>query len=197
MEHYFSKKPESILKLNLIYYKFGAKEFKFHTSSSVFSKKRIDKGTDLLIRECRIKGKERILDLGCGYGPVGVVISKIYPECELVMSDINERALTLAKRNLKLNGCKADVVQSNLYDGIKGEFDLIFSNPPQSAGKDICFRIITDALGFLKKRGSLQLVARHQKGGKDLAKKMEGVFGNVSTLGRKSGYHIYCSEKTD
>ena len=195
MEHYFSQKPKSKSELKLIGFRIGAKDFKFYTSSSVFSKRRVDKGTALLINESKIGDKERILDIGCGYGPVGVVISKTHPDCEVVMSDVNERALALAKKNLGLNNSEAEIVRSDLYDKIEEGFDVILSNPPQSAGKDICFTIITESINYLKKKGSLQLVARHQKGGKDLSKKMEEVFGNVSTLGRKSGYHLYYSEK--
>ena len=195
MEHYFSKKPESIPKSNLISYLLGAKEFKFHTSSSVFSKNKVDNGTSLLIKEGKILDKSRILDLGCGYGPVGVVMSKIHPDSEVVMSDVNDRALSLSRRNLKLNGCKAEVISSNLYEKLSGKFDVILSNPPQHAGKKVCFEIIIRAPDYLNTGGNLQLVVRHQRGGKDLAKKMEGVFGNVFTIGRKSGYHIYCSEK--
>ncbi len=195
MEHYFSEKPGSVPRIKEISYRIKSKDFKFFTSSSVFSRNKIDKGTDLLINESKITPKAKILDLGCGYGPVGIVLSRLYTQSEITMSDINERAVSLTKKNLKLNNVRATSIQSNLYQNISEEFDIILSNPPQSAGKKLCFRIIEDSINHLKKGGTLQLVARHQKGGKDLSKKMEEVFGNVGTLGRKSGYHIYCSKK--
>ena len=111
------------------------------------------------------------------------------------MSDINERAIALTKKNLKLNNIKAKTIMSNLFENIKGNFDIILSNPPQHAGKAICIEIIEQSFTHLNKNGSLQLVVRHQKGGKALSKKMHEIFGNVETIGRKSGYHIYYSEK--
>ncbi|MCK5282832.1 MAG: class I SAM-dependent methyltransferase [Nanoarchaeota archaeon] len=195
MEHYFSKKPTSIPKDNTIQYRYNSIDFKFITSSSVFSKKKVDKGTNLLIKESKIAQKAKILDIGCGYGPVGIVLSRIHPETQITMSDINERAISLAKKNLKLNNTGAAIVKSGLYDNIEGKFDIILSNPPQSAGKKLCFKLIEESIKHLNKNGSLQLVARHNKGGKDLSKKMEEIFGNLKTLGRQSGYHVYYSEK--
>lgn len=195
MEHYFSKKPLSRPKTNLIFYTCNSIDFKFYTSSSVFSKSKIDKGTALLIKESKIQKNSKLLDLGCGYGPVGIILSKLYPATKVTMSDINERALALAKKNLLLNNTKAKIIQSNLYDELDEKFDIILSNPPQSAGKKLCFEIIENAPKYLRAGGSLQLVARHQKGGKNLSEKMKEVFGNVKTIGRKSGYHIYYSKK--
>jgi 16S rRNA (guanine1207-N2)-methyltransferase len=191
MEHYFSKKPKSRPEKNIISYE----GLQFHTSSSVFSKKAVDKGTALLIKEPKIKPNSKILDIGCGYGIVGISISKLYPETEVTMSDINERAIALTKKNLKLNNAKATVIKSNLFENIKENFDIILSNPPQHAGKDTCIKIIKDSFAHLNKGGSLQLVVRHQKGGKSLSKKMEETFGNVESIARKSGYHIYYSKK--
>ncbi|MBR9699631.1 class I SAM-dependent methyltransferase [Candidatus Woesearchaeota archaeon] len=194
MEHYFSKQPKSSQKRKTLSYTVENLTFNFLTSSSVFSRNRIDKGTDLLIRESKIQGKEKILDLGCGYGAVGIVLAKVYPKAKIVMSDVNARAVVLAKKNCELNVCHADVLKSFLFDSINETFDIILSNPPQHAGKKLCFKLIEDSYTFLKKGGSLQLVARSKKGGKDLAKKMESVFGNVKILGRQSGYHIYYSQ---
>jgi 16S rRNA G1207 methylase RsmC len=193
MEHYYSEKPTAPRRDNVLIYIFQGHEFKFHTSTSVFSKKKIDKGTELLIMKSKIEENSDILDLGCGYGPVGVIISRMHPKCQVVMSDINERAILFSKKNLSLNNTTAKVIRSNLYDDINGKFDTILSNPPQSAGKQVCFDIIEGAPAHLRKNGSLQLVARHQKGGKDLSRKMESIFGNVESIARKSGYHVYYS----
>jgi len=192
MEHYFSKKPTSAKKEILIHYAMGNYSFKFYSSSSVFSKKRIDKGSELLIKESVIPSGD-VLDIGCGYGAIGIILSKIYPKTTITMTDINERALELVKRNLKLNDAKATVIKSNLFQKMDSKFDSILSNPPQHAGKKVCIKIIEDSKNYLNPNGTLQLVARHQKGGKSLSKVMEEVFGNMGTLGRKSGYHLYCS----
>ena len=166
MEHYFSKKPKSRPEKNIISYE----GLRFHTSSSVFSKKAVDKGTALLIKESKIEPTSKILDIGCGYGAVGISISKLYPKTEVIMSDINERAIALAKKNLKLNNIKAKTIRSNLFENIKDNFDIILSNPPQHAGKGTCIKIIEESFNHLNKNGSLQLVVRHQKGGKALKK---------------------------
>ncbi|MBD3164844.1 methyltransferase [Candidatus Woesearchaeota archaeon] len=196
MEHYFSKRPKSKHIEKLVFYRINSDEFKFRTSSSVFSRKKIDRGTDLLIKKCRIRKGSKILDIGCGYGAVGVVISKRHPDCRVIMTDINERALSLARKNLELNKTEAEVLRSDLYKNIRERFDVILSNPPQTAGKKVCIDIINGAYDYLKKSGALQLVARHQKGGKSLSGKMEEVFGNTATLGRQSGYHLYYSKKS-
>jgi 16S rRNA (guanine1207-N2)-methyltransferase len=110
------------------------------------------------------------------------------------MSDVNKRAVKLAKMNLRLNKVDCKVFQSDMYSKVDSKFDTIIINPPQKAGKEICFSMITLAKDYLKPKGLLQIVARHQKGGKVLMGKMEEVFGNVSTVSRKSGYRVYLSE---
>lgn len=195
MEHYFSSKPKSELNLKLISYMINSIEFKFFTSSSVFSKDRIDKGTDILIRNCRLKKDSRILDIGCGYGAVGIILSKLNPRAKIIMSDINERALELAKKNLKLNNAKAIIIEGNLFENINEEFNVILCNPPQSAGKKLCVKLIQDSIKHLNNGGMLQLVARHNRGGKHLAEIMNEAFGNVRTIAREGGYHVYCSVK--
>ncbi len=111
------------------------------------------------------------------------------------MTDINERAIKLSRMNIKLNNIENVIVKkSNLYGNIEGEFDAIIINPPQTAGKKVCFEIIEKAKEHLKKNGLLQLVARHNKGGKELEKKMKEVFGNVEEIGKKSGYRVYISK---
>ncbi|MEK6947488.1 MAG: methyltransferase, partial [Nanoarchaeota archaeon] len=112
------------------------------------------------------------------------------------MTDINKRAVMLAKKNAELNNVKAEIYQGNLYEKIKdNDFDAVVSNPPNTAGKELCFRLIEESKNYLKQDGSLQIVARHNKGGKTLSKKMEEVFGNVKVIAKKSGYFVYMSVK--
>ena len=97
--------------------------------------------------------------------------------------------------NIKQNNIQnIKTKQSDLYDNIPEKFDTIITNPPQSAGKQVCFEIIKQAKLHLKKGGLLQLVARHNKGGKELEKKMKEVFNNVKDIAKKSGYRIYVSK---
>ena len=114
----------------------------------------------------------------------------------VVMSDINKRAIMLAKKNVELNNIKAEIYQGNLYEKIRdNDFDAVVSNPPNTAGKELCFQLIEESKNYLKQNGSLQIVARHNKGGKTLSKKMEEVFGNVKTIAKKSGYFVYMGVK--
>src|SRR3989338_4138703 len=112
------------------------------------------------------------------------------------MSDINKRAVMLARKNIHLNNAEAEAYQGSLYENIKkNDFDVILANPPQTAGKEVCFQLIGQSKNYLKKNGSMQLVARHNKGGKTLSGKMQEVFGNVKVIAKKSGYWVYLSDK--
>lgn len=195
MEHYYSKRQKSLLNIKKISQRIRGKDFEFYTASGIFSKEKIDKGT-LVLAENMVVGKNaKILDIGCGIGVLGIVAAKIF-DANIVMSDINKRAVMLAAKNIELNNAKAEIFQGNLYEKIKdNDFDVILSNPPQTAGKEICFRLIEGAKAQLKNGGNLQIVVRHNKGGKTLSRKMEEVFGNVEVIAKKAGYWVYLSEK--
>ena len=195
MEHYYSEQQKSLLNLKKIRQKVKGQEFEFYTASGVFSKERIDKGTLILAEGMIIAKNQKVLDIGCGIGVLGIVASKLF-NADAVMSDINKRAVMLAKMNVKLNNTKAEIYQGNLYEKIKdNNFDAVISNPPQTAGKELCFELIEKSKKHLKHNGTLQLVARHNKGGKTLSEKMKEVFGNVKVIARKSGYWVYLSVK--
>jgi len=194
-EHYFTEKPTSELKLRKIKVFVKGINLQLKTAAGVFSPNRLDNGTRLLIESAIIKDRWSVLDLGCGYGIVGITIKKLFPSSNITMSDINERALKLARINLKLNKVSANVLKSNSFNSIKEKFDTILLNPPQTAGKDICFEMIEMSFDHLNKNGLLQIVARHNKGGSTFEKKMQEVFGNVKEISKKSGYRIYVSEK--
>lgn len=195
MEHYYSEKQKSALNIKKIRQKIKWAELEFYTSSGIFSKEKVDKGTLILAENMLIGKNSKVLDIGCGIGILGISAAKIFG-ANVVMSDINERAVMLAKKNAELNNIRAEIHQGNLYEKIKdNDFDVILSNPPQAAGKEICFKLIEQSKEHLKTNGSLQLVARHNKGGNALSKKMEDVFGNVKAIAKKSGYWVYASVK--
>jgi len=116
-------------------------------------------------------------------------------DADVLLTDINERAIYLAKKNILLNGVKADARASDLFSGIPEKFDTILLNPPQSAGKKLCFQMIEKSKEHLNKEGLLQLVARPRKGGKTLAGKMKEVFGNVEVIAKGAGFSVYASKK--
>ena len=195
MEHYYSEKQESLLNLKKIRQKIKQVEFEFYTASGVFSKNKIDKGTLILAENMIVDHTSKVLDIGCGTGVLGIAAAKLF-NADVVMCDINKRAVMLAKKNVEVNNVKAEIYQGNLYETItQNDFDVVLSNPPQTAGKEICFQLIEQSKNYLNDTGSLQLVARHNKGGKTLSNKMKKVFGNVKVIAKKSGYWVYVSVK--
>jgi 16S rRNA G1207 methylase RsmC len=199
MTHYYDEKQESSDKRFPIDVKLREDSFRLWSSAGIFSKDRLDAATRLLIENAELKGAQRILDLGCGYGAVGIALlrraEKEKKNTEITFSDVNERAVEFTRENLKQLKLKGNVVKSDLFSNIPLSFDAILSNPPYAAGREVCFRLIEDSLTHLGKGGTLQLVARHNKGGSTLAKKMKDVFGNVSTTAKSGGFHVYLSRK--
>jgi len=192
--HYYSEKQASPMHTSKIKVLLRGISFEFYTAPGVFSKKKIDNGTELLIEHAIIEDGWNVLDIGCGYGPIGIAVAKCFPNANVLMAEINTRALKLAGMNADLNRVKnVERVHSNLFDGINKKFNAILVNPPQSAGKKLCFEIIEKSKGHLEKNGLLQLVARRNKGGAELSKKMKEVFGNVKEIVKGSGYRVYVS----
>lgn len=197
-EHYYTQNQTSAFKPEKITVNVLGKEVELYTSGGVFSAREIDKGTKLLIESALIKRGWKVLDFGCGCGVIGIALKKKEPELNVTFSDVNERAVKLAEMNLKLNKITADVFQSNVFENKELntiQFDTILLNPPQTAGKKICFRMIEESAAHLVNGGALQIVARHKKGGKELSKKMEEIFGNVAVAGKKGWYRVYVSER--
>ena len=192
MEHYFSEKQKSKLSVKEIEFNLLNHNFNFLTPSGVFSFGKLDHGSKLLINKSNVKGK--VLDLGCGYGNVGICIAKAY-NLEVTLSDINERAIHFAKKNAIKNNVKVNIIKSNAFNDINEKFDTILFNPPQHAGKKLCFSMIKDSINYLNDNGTLHVVARHNKGGKDFQKHMETIYGNCEHIAIKSGFRIYLSKK--
>lgn len=193
--HYYSEKPTTDLRPQQFTFVLRGISLIFHSGSGVFSKDHIDTGTKLLCDKVEIEKGSRVLDMGCGYGPLGIAIAST-TNSEVVMCDINERAINLAKKNSKANKVKTTVVKSFLYENIQGEFDLILTNPPQSAGKDICQRMMDEGLAHLKVGGQFVFVARHKKGGRSLSEHLKESYGNLEIVAKGSGFRVYSARKT-
>jgi 16S rRNA G1207 methylase RsmC len=169
----------------------------FEVVPGLFSYKHVDEGTKLLLEYAEIPEEGTILDIGCGYGVIGIVIAKLNPKLEVYMTDINKDAVEITKRNIlrnRLNPEKVKVLHGNLYEPVKDlKFNAIYSNPPFSAGMDLVEKIVREAPRYLKHRGTLQIVAR--KGAEKVRKLMLSVFGNVNILVSKKGYKVLLSRK--
>jgi len=195
-EHYYSEEPQSVLRVRDVELKLkNGHVYKFKSPSGVYSFGKVDKATEILINHCEnISGK--VLDIGCGYGVIGITLKKENPSIELFMSDVNKRAVEFAKINAKDNNIQADIRQGNLYEPWEGYlFDHIISNPPIVAGKEVWMKLIEGAFQHLKDGGTLQLVAYHNKGGERIKNYMKEIFGNAEDVWKEGGIRIYISKK--
>jgi 16S rRNA G1207 methylase RsmC len=141
--------------------------------------------------------KGYVLDVGCGYGAVGVAAAAFDPSLHVVMVDVNERAVWLAKQNVEINCVSnAEVRRGCLYEAVEGlTFDCVLSNPPVSAGMQTVKAIIAEAPNHMAKEAILQMVLRSKIAGKRLQSIFEEAFGSFSVLARESGYRVLIAEK--
>jgi 16S rRNA G1207 methylase RsmC len=196
-EHYYSATPESTPKLGLIKTHLCGRPFEFVTASSVFSKKRVDTGTRLLIESMVLPDHGKVLDVGCGYGAVGIAAAVFHPALKVMMTDVNTRATRLAQENIERNKVSnAEVRYGYLYEPVEDStFNVVLSNPPVSAGMETVKAIITQAPQVMTAKATLQMVIRSKIGGKTLPALFEGTFGNCTVLARESGYRVLMAEK--
>ncbi|MGD8565739.1 MAG: class I SAM-dependent methyltransferase [Candidatus Bathyarchaeota archaeon] len=196
-DHYFTPHPRSEKNLSMVHTHIRRQSFSFLTASGVFSNRRIDPGTKLLAESMILPSEGRVLDLGCGYGVVGIAAAAFNHNLELFLVDINERAVWLSKQNIKLNNIdNAGARQGSLYEPVEDlTFNCILTNPPVSAGMETVRAIVLQAPQHLEVKGSFQMVVRSKIGGKTLSQFLENVFGNMEVLSRKSGYRVFLSEK--
>lgn len=191
MSHYYSREPNAPLKTKIIEVVIRGERFRFITSSGVFSFGKLDRGTKLLIENMVLEKNWRVLDLGCGYGAIGIAASRFVNY--VIMTDINKRAVSIAKKNLKINNVKnAEVRWGHLYEPVKGErFHSIITNPPVHAGKDILREIVINAPPHLYDGGLLQIVIRTNQGAKYIKGLMEENFNEVREIAKGSGFRVY------
>jgi 16S rRNA (guanine1207-N2)-methyltransferase len=196
-EHYFSPRPKSAAKLGLIRTRLRGVPFEFLTSSSVFSKKRVDAGTRLLVENMVLPKSGCVLDVGCGYGAVGIAAAAFNPNLKVFLTDVNMRAVRLAQENITRNRiANAETRWGYLYEPVEGlSFGCILSNPPVSAGMETVKAIITEAPKVMTRNGTLQMVVRSKISGKILPSVFESVFGNCTVLSRESGYRVLKAQK--
>ena len=198
MSHYFINDESLSHDERIIHYEIKRTSFSLVTDRGVFSKSELDEGSKLLIETLTsLPLCGRLLDLGCGYGPIGLTLAALYPSLNVICSDVNTRALSLCERNaisLKLSN-RVTCLQSDIYTEIEGQFDSIVSNPPIRAGKKVTYAIYIGAKDHLIDGGSLYIVIRKQQGAASVMKFLSEIFGNVEVLSKKKGYFILKSTK--
>lgn len=198
MEQYFMQNPTTEKEIYKFDWNVGKEVFNFYTSNSVFSKKGMDFGSMLLIETILNENEDfsgSILDLGCGYGPLGIIAAKFLKKSFVTMCDVNERALELSQMNAKENKVddRIKIIPSSAFENIKDSYDIIMTNPPIRAGKEVVFSFYEGAYEHLNQSGKLYVVIQKKQGARSTKAKLESLFGNCETADKKSGYFIFKS----
>lgn len=169
--------------------------FEFITEDGVFSKEHVDHLSKLFL-EVIINDidTKQVLDFGCGYGVIGMVVSK-YHNCNVDMIDVNKKAVELAIENVKHNNLNANVFESDKFENVESKYSSILVNPPIHAGKKVCYNIYEDALDYLYENGCLYIVISKKHGAKTTIDFLSDIYSNVEILYKKKGVYIIKSVK--
>lgn len=196
--HYFTHKPDTEHDYRQIEYEFRGRKLMFMTDANVFSRDRVDFGTSLLIQTMDIGKQDVVLDIGCGYGPIGICAALFADEGKVLMVDVNDRAVALANQNILKNRVpNAEAMISDGTERIPEQllFNTVLTNPPIRAGKDVVFRIYEEAYSRLMPGGSLWVVIQKKQGADSTEKKLKELFSEVLVVNKEKGYRIYKATK--
>lgn len=198
-EHYYSNKPQTESKPRQWKFTLLGNAFTFETDAGVFSKSEVDFGSRVLIEAFEMPAVEGVLlDVGCGYGPIGLSIAKDNPEREVLMMDINTRAVALSQKNAQLNGVQnVRIFESDGLSAVEAETKAaaILTNPPIRAGKETIFKFYDGAYNVLVKNGELWVVIQKKQGAPSTVSHLEGMFSEVDVVEKKKGYWIIRAKK--
>lgn len=195
MQHYYTKNPDLPHDIGKIHYKIRDIELEFMTDAGVFSKKGVDYGSNVMLKTLpQIGGK--VLDLGCGYGAIGITIARLNPVCTVTMIDINERAVELTKKNISLNKVEnADCFQSDAFENVNSIYDVILCNPPIRTGKKVIYPMFENSIMHLNTGGEIYIVIQKKQGANSAVEKLQEVYGNCQVINKDGGYWILKSVK--
>lgn len=194
-EHYFSEKPKSRLKTKTVCLNLRGYNVELVLASGTFASRHIDMGSKIFANYIEVNENDSVLDLGCGNGIIGIIAAKLTSN-EVILTDINKRAAGIAMQNTS-SFKNITVLQGNLYEPIKDKkFDAILINLPSHAGREICDKMIVQAKDYLNPKGTLQIIEKHNRGGKHFEDLMKSTFGNLDILAKSGGYWV-CSSKNE
>lgn len=196
MEHYFTNNESLRSELRILDYKYKNYNLEFYSDNGVFSKNKIDYGSRLLVETFLEQNKDSIanlLDVGCGYGFIGITLAKIL-NCKVTLVDVNKRAIHLTKMNGKENKIEVDVLESNGYESVNKTFDCVITNPPIRAGKKTVLTILLEAEKYLNEKGTLWFVIRKDQGAKSIIKEIEKKYYST-VLKKEKGFYIINAKK--
>ena len=190
-DHYYTREPQSESRPVECEYVYRGEHLRFVTDAGVFSKGEVDTGTQLLLEALPEQMDGEILDLGCGWGVIGISIAKKWPECRITMADVNLRALELSRENAKKNRVETECVESDGMAALAGRaFDAVITNPPIRAGKQVIYQMFADAAKSLKPGGALYLVIRKQQGAESCMKYLKTIYQEVEKLDKSGGFWV-------
>jgi len=195
LQHYFTAEPLAECKPRTVEATLRGILFRFETDAGVFAKHGIDPGTKLLVEKMTFPPDASVCDLGCGYGVIGVVATRL--ATRVTLADVNARAVELARKNLRGHGAaNAAVLQA---DGLRAfrqqSFDVIICNPPIRAGNAVVFRLFQESFDALKPGGRFWMIAQTKQGAKSFRKKLAEIFRVVEEPAIKGGYRILVGVK--
>ena len=193
---YFENNENLKSEIKKISYFYKGTEVFFFSDNGVFSKGGIDFGSNLLLKNVSLKNVTSVLDVGCGYGTIGVTIAKLNQNINVTMVDVNKRAIMLCETAIKENKIEnAKVFESNIYENVDQTFDLVISNPPIRAGKQVVHTIILDAYKYLNDGGSMYCVIQKKQGAPSAISALEEVYKTVEIVTKDKGYYIIKATK--
>ena len=191
MEHYFTNNENLKSEIKELSYSYDNYVFSFLSDNGVFSKERLDYGSRFLLEtylKNHISKPNNFLDVGCGYGFLGICLSKIL-DVKGTMIDVNKRAVHLTKRNIEGNKVDCEAFVSNVYEEVKDKYDLIITNPPIRAGKKVLIDILDGSKEYLTKNGECWFVMRKDHGVKTMIKTLENSF-KCQIIDKSKGFYI-------
>ncbi|MFV0393655.1 MAG: class I SAM-dependent methyltransferase [Coprobacillaceae bacterium] len=197
MNHYYTNNSELESEPNTFTFKYKGEQISFTSDIGVFSKNMIDYGSRVMLDAIQINNNQnKVLDVGCGYGTFGISLKKVYPHIKVDMVDVNDRALLLCKNNVEQNHLSdINVFKSYIYEAITDKYDIILTNPPIRAGKEVVHKILEESYQYLNTNGELWVVIQKKQGAPSTKKKMQEVFNNVEIVKKDKGYYILKSKK--
>ena len=190
-DQYYTREPQSASKPIPCAFSYRGHTLRFTTDAGVFSKGELDPGSRLLLDALPEQLSGDVLDMGSGWGAIGVTLAKTFPEARVTMADVNLRALGLCQENLQANGCSATCLESDGFAALADrQFDAVITNPPIRAGKQVIYKMFADAAAALRPEGALYLVIRKQQGAESCEKYLKTLFADVQRIARESGYWV-------
>ncbi|WP_018754004.1 class I SAM-dependent methyltransferase [Paenibacillus sanguinis] len=192
-DHYYSSNPKAAHQRKTWETVLRGQNYRFISDAGVFAKEGVDFGSRTLIEAMKIAPAAKVLDVGCGYGPIGLTAARLASQGHVTMLDVNSRAVELAKENAAANKISnVTILESDLYAALdEGQYDIVLTNPPIRAGKATVYAIFEGAHDRLKPGGALWIVIQKKQGAPSAKEKLESLFASVEEVAKDKGYRIF------